>query len=150
MIRMKFWPLLAAMATLTVPAHANAPRNDYERSLVQAVQSHVDTYRSWDLDAFVDTFTKDAIVMVDGDTATGHAEIRDFYRSNFADTAHSVKIIESGMRKGMVYLTISYTFADGMERCCSYSEYYVEDGKISYLKVRMTNRIYRTTKRPGK
>ena len=132
-------------AILAVPASAEAPRNPYEESLVQAVQSHVDTYRSWNLDAFVGTFAEDATVLVDGQSATGHAEIRRLYAANFADSPHTVKILESGLRKGLVYLTISYLFEDGYERCCSYSEYFVKDGKIAYLKVTMTNRAYRTT-----
>ena len=146
MKRWKIWGILAA-TTLAVPASANAPRNYYEQTLVEAVQTHVDVYRSWDLDAFVDTFTEDATVMVDGVAANGHGEIRKFYAANFEAEPHSIKIIESGIRKGLVYLTISYTFEDGYERCCSYSEYFVKDGKIDYLKVKMTNRAYRTTKK---
>ena len=134
-------------AVLAVPASANAPRNAYEESLVQAVQNHVDTYRTWNLDAFVGTFAEDATVLVDGQSATGHEEIRRFYAANFADNPHTVQIIESGLRKGLVYLTISYLFEDGYERCCSYSEYFVKDDKIAYLKVTMTNRKYRTTRR---
>lgn len=134
-------------APTSAPASANAPRNAYEEGLVRAVQSHVDTYRSWDLDAFVGTFAEDATVLVDGQAANGHEEIRRFYAANFADTPHTIKILESGLSKGLVYLTTSYLFEDGYERCCSYSEYFVKDGKIAYLKVTMTNRKYRTTRR---
>ena len=84
---------------------------------------------------------------VDGVAANGHEEIRNFYTANFDAEPHSIKILESGVRKGLVYLTISYIFEDGYERCCSYSEYFVKDGKIDYLKVKMTNRAYRTTKK---
>ncbi|MEM7689751.1 MAG: nuclear transport factor 2 family protein [Pseudomonadota bacterium] len=134
------------LASLAVPASAGAPRNSYEQAAVEAVQAHVNAYRTWDLDAFMATFAEDATLMLDGNTATGHAEIRRLYAPNFEDIPHSVKILESGVRKGLVNLTISYVFEDGYERCCSYSEYFVEDGKIAYLKVKMTNRMYQTSK----
>lgn len=139
MTRWKRLVILAA-ATLAVPANAGAPRNYYEQTLVEAVQTHVDVYRSWDLDAFVETFAPDATVMIDGKAANGHAEIRQSYASTFEDDPHTVQILESGVRKGLVYLTMSFTFEDGKERCCSYIEYYVKDGKIAYLKAKMSNR----------
>ena len=132
--------LILAAASLAVPAQAGPPRNDYERAAVAAVQSHVNVHRSWDLDAFVETFTEDAIVQVDGEMAKGHDAIRRFYASNFEGEPHTIEILESGLRRGMVYLTISYTFEDGYQRCCSFGQYYVKDGKISYLRVSMTNR----------
>lgn len=139
MKRWKTWMILAA-ATLAAPANANAQRNYYEQTLIEAVQTHVDVYRSWDLDAFVATFEEDATVMIDGEAANGHAEIRQFYQSTFEDDPHSVQILDAGVRKGLVYLTMSFTFEDGLERCCSYVEYYVKDGKIAYLKAKMSNR----------
>lgn len=141
---------LGALATLlgaaTLPAHAAPPRTVYEKRLVAAVQNHVDVYRSWDLEAFVDTFAEDAQIMVDGRSARGRAQIREFYRSNFEDVPHTIQIVESGIDKGLVYLTVAYRFEDGYERCCSYGEYYVKDGKIAFLSVTMTNRRYRLRK----
>lgn len=140
MKRWKTWIILAA-ATLAAPASANAPRTYYEQTLVEAVQTHIDVYRSWDLDAFVDTFQEDAVVMVDGEAAKGHAQIRQFYQSTFDDEPHTVQVLESGVRRGLVHLTMSFTFDDGLERCCSYVEYYVKDGKVAYLKAKMSNRV---------
>lgn len=145
-VKTALFALVVSVASLAASPSAAAPRNIYEQDLVKAVQNHVDIYRSWDLDAFVDTFAVDAVVMLDGQTATGHAEIRSLYASNFADIPHSIKILESGLRRGMVYMTASYIFEDGYERCCSYSQYFVKDGKITLLKVTMTNRTYRTSK----
>ncbi|MEM6585721.1 MAG: nuclear transport factor 2 family protein [Pseudomonadota bacterium] len=137
----RWTPILGlAAALLATPAQAGPPRNAYEDGLVAAVQNHIDVYRSWDLDAFVETFSEDAVITVDGDGATGRDEIRAFYRSNFADEPHTIRILESGVRKGLVYLTMSYTFKDGLERCCSYANYFVKDGKIAYLDVKMSGR----------
>ena len=138
----KFAPLML-LATLAVPAQADAPRNAYERAAVDAVQAHVNVYRKWDLDAFVETFAADATVMVDGKVANGHEAIRRFYSANFEGNPHTIQILESGVRKGLVYLTVSYTFEDGYERCCSYGEYFVKDGKVAYLNVTMSNRAKR-------
>lgn len=135
------WAALAA-----TPAMAGPPRNAYEQGALDTVQAHVNVYRAWDLDAFVATFAHDAVVMLDGRTATGHAEIRALYASNFASAPHTIQIIESGMRKGMVYLTISYAFEDGYERCCSYAEYFVKEGHIAFLTVTMSNRQKRVVR----
>ena len=133
----------ALLGSAAAPAHAAPPRTVYEKRMITAVQNHVDVYRAWDLEAFVDTFAEDAQIMVDGRSAKGRAQIREFYRSNFEDVPHTIQIIESGVNKGMVYLTVAYRFEDGYERCCSYGEYYVKNGKIAFLNVTMTNRRYR-------
>ncbi len=139
---------LGVMVPLSaIPASAAPPRNAYENGLVAAVQVHVDAYRAWDLDAFVDTFAEDATVMLDGKAATGRAAIRDLYAAQFAGEPHTITVLESGVRRGLVHLTLSYAFEDGRERCCAYAEYYAKEGKIAYFKLTMTNRKYRTTRR---
>ncbi len=110
---------------------ATASQEDIAR--VAAVQAHVDAYRSGDLDAFVATFTPDAQVFANNERATGHQEIRALYALNFAPGAPRLRIHETWINDGLVYLTIGYVFESGEEMCCSYSEYEVRDGKISYL-----------------
>jgi len=139
---MKRWTTILAFAAAAIaaPAAADAPRNAYEQAAVDAVQAHINVYRDWDLDAFVQTFTDDAMVMVDGEAFDGHAKIRDYYASAFADDPHTVRVIESGVRKGLVYITTTDTFEDGKERCCTYAQYFVKDGKIAYLDVKISGR----------
>lgn len=139
MMRWK-WTLALASAAVAAPVAADAPRNGYEQAAVEAVQAHIDMYRTWDLDAFVSTFTEDAVVMVDGKVVEGKPDIRAYYASAFADDPHKVQVIESGLKKGLVYITMSYTFKDGYERCCTYANYFVKDGKVAYLDVTMSNR----------
>ncbi|MEL6707475.1 MAG: nuclear transport factor 2 family protein [Pseudomonadota bacterium] len=142
MMRWK-WMLVLTTAAFAAPAAAGPPRNFYEEAAVQAVQAHIDMYRAWDLDAFVSTFTEDAIVMVDGKAVEGKSDIRAYYASAFADDPHKVQVIESGLKRGLVYITMSYTFKDGYERCCTYANYFVKDGKIAFLEVKMSNRSKR-------
>ncbi|MEL6877070.1 MAG: nuclear transport factor 2 family protein [Pseudomonadota bacterium] len=97
------------------------------------VQAHVNAYRSGSLDAFVATFAKDATVTANGLTATGHAEIRKLYSLNFKPGAPKIKIVESGLSGPNVYINAAYVFKDGREMCCSYSEYTIKNGKITYL-----------------
>jgi hypothetical protein len=130
--------LLVSIAPVAI--NAAPPRNAYEQDLVLAVQGHVDAYRAWDLEAFVDTFAEDATVMIEGKGATGHEAIRRLYADHFAGAPHTITVLESGVRRGLVYLTLSYTFEDGRERCCAYAEYYAKDGKIVYLSSKMSNR----------
>lgn len=134
---MRWMTLACALAALCISPATAQPRNAYEQEAAAAVQRHVDAYRSWDLDRFVDTFAVDATVQVDGKSAKGHSQIRAFYARNFADPPHTIRILESGIRRGMVFMTVAYTFADGSNRCCSYSEYFVQNGKIMFLTVRM-------------
>ncbi|MEM9502195.1 MAG: nuclear transport factor 2 family protein [Pseudomonadota bacterium] len=123
----------AAAFTLTTTVSAQSDTNEAEA--VSAVQRHVDAYRSGSLDRFVATFAPDATVTVSGVTASGRAEIRAFYASNFADNPHTIRVVDSGMGNGFVYVTAAYTFSDKIERCCSYSEYEVRGGKIASLNV---------------
>jgi len=130
---------LAAMAmalALAAPASSQtAQLSDVDVANAQAVQAHVDAYRSGSLERFVATFAEDATVMVGDMVATGHAEIRAFYASNFESNEHSIQIVESGIVEGRVVITASYHFNNGMEGCCSRSEYEVRDGKIAHLWV---------------
>ena len=125
-----------ALLTPTLAAETQAPadaQTAQNEAKVAAVQAHVDAYRSGDLDRFVATFTPDAEVHANGMVARGHDEIRAFYRLNFGPQAPEIKIIDSGFAGEFVLLTAGYTFSNGSELCCSYSEYEVRDGKISYL-----------------
>lgn len=94
------------------------------------VQRHVDAYRAGDLERFVATFAPDATVIVNGEEIRGHSRIYAFYRSAFADGANTIRITESDMRGDRIFLTVAYDFGDGAERCCSYHEFLVIDGKI--------------------
>ena len=136
--------VLAAVAALAplpalVPAAAQ-PQSAFEQAAVSAVQANIDAYRSWDLDRFVATFAPDAVVMANGITAKGHAQIRAFYASNFAGVPHTIRIVESDIEDGVVTVTVAYTFSDGQELCCSYSEYVAQGGKITFLSAQMQRR----------
>ena len=98
------------------------------------VQAHIDAYRSGDIDEFVETFSKDAVVRVDGFVAIGHDQIKALYALNFAPGAPTLRIYESGTHGELVQVSIGYIFADGQEICCSVSEYEVTHGKVSFLR----------------
>ena len=104
-----------------------------DEARIAAVQRHVDAYRSGNLDQFVATFTPDAEVYANGMVARGQNEIRELYRLNFQPGAPKIRIHDSGIAGNFVYLSVGYVTSDGQEICCSYSEYEVRDGKISYL-----------------
>ncbi len=116
---------IAAIASLFA-----APVAFAQASPQTVVQRNVDAYRAGDLERFVSTFAHDATVVVNGEEIQGHSRIHAFYRSSFADGPNTIRITESEMREGRILLTIAYDFGDGVERCCSYHEYVVVDGKI--------------------
>ncbi|MEL7189243.1 MAG: nuclear transport factor 2 family protein [Pseudomonadota bacterium] len=124
---------IAAQDATTQPLSAATSEQDEVKAKAQAVQRHIDAYRSRDLDRFVATFAPNAQVYANGMVATGHKQIREFYRLNFAPGAPKISIRESGMAGPYVYVTIGYVTKDGNEVCCSYSEYEVIEGKITYL-----------------
>ncbi len=129
----------AAQDTAQDTAQAAAPAADpVALAKVAAVQRHVDAYRSGDLDRFVATFTADARVVANGIVATGRAEIRALYAANFAPGAPSIRITDSGIEGGAVFLSVGYVFEDGQEMCCSYTEYEIDlasdGGQISALR----------------
>ncbi|MHA7818912.1 MAG: nuclear transport factor 2 family protein [Erythrobacter sp.] len=131
-----FWvPTGAAQEAPPDETRINNANKGAVAARVAAVQSHVDAYRSGNLDRFVATFTPDAEVYGNGLVARGRGEIRALYRSNFAPGAPSIRIHGSEVSGEFVYLTIGYILSNGDELCCSYSEYAVTDGKISYLAV---------------
>mgnify|MGYP001815474923 CR=1 FL=1 len=105
-----------------------------DQAKIAAVQRHVDAYRSGSLDRFVATFTPDAEVYANGMVAVGHAQIRALYAANFAPGAPSITIENSGLSNGQVFLSVGYVFDNGEQMCCSYTEYEVVGGKISYLE----------------
>ncbi|MEL7199243.1 MAG: nuclear transport factor 2 family protein [Pseudomonadota bacterium] len=102
---------------------------------VQAVQRHVDAYRSRDLDRFVATFAPDAEVYANGMVAKGHKQIRALYKLNFAPGSPRIVVKDSGISGPYVFVSIGYVLEDGSELCCSSSEYEVIDGKVTYLAV---------------
>lgn len=128
---------IALIAAPPVVAQTATENENPGTEKTATVQAHVDAYRSGDLDRFVATFSSDATVDAGGMIAKGHAEIREFYATNFADDdfRHTLRVVDSGMSEGRVYLSAAYTFSDGVERCCSYSEYEISDGKITHLSV---------------
>ncbi len=100
---------------------------------ISAVQNHVNAYRSRNMDRFIATFTPDAEVHANGLVAVGHDEIRAFYRLNFAPGAPTIRIDDSGVSGQYVFLSVGYVMLDGTEMCCSYSEYEITNGKVSYI-----------------
>lgn len=120
-------------AAVLVASSLTAPVAVAKADDAAVVQAHVNAYRTGNLDAFVATFAKDARVEANGMVAVGHAQIRAFYALNFKKGAPKLTVVDSGMSGPNVYITISYTFTDGREVCCSYSEYTIEDGKITQL-----------------
>lgn len=115
-----------------LPADTPAPADD-TAARIAAVQRHVDAYRSGDIDRFVATFTPDAQVFAMGLSATGHKKIRSLYRLNFGPSAPAIRIVSSDANEHFVFLEAAYVMKNGEEICCSFSEYEVRDGKISYL-----------------
>lgn len=103
------------------------------KAKMNAIQRHVDAYRTGDLDRFVATFTHDAVVRADGYVAMGREQIRAMYALNFAPGAPSLKVYDSGLAGENVFLSAGYVLDSGEEMCCSYSEYEVRDGKVSFL-----------------
>lgn len=101
---------------------------------IAVVQAHIDAYRSGDLDQFVATFAKDAVVRADGFVAIGHEQIKALYALNFEPGAPGIRIHESVIDGEVVRVSIGYVFADGQEMCCSASEYEVTNGKVSFLR----------------
>ncbi|MDJ0642648.1 MAG: nuclear transport factor 2 family protein [Erythrobacter sp.] len=117
--------VLAAIASLFA-----APVAFAQASPQTVVQRHVDAYRAGDLERFVATFAPDATVIVNGEEIKGHSRIHAFYRSSFEAGPNTIRITESSMEQDRIFLTIAYDFGDGTERCCSYHEFLVVDGKI--------------------
>ncbi len=124
----------APIAFAAIAALFAAPVAFAQASPQTVVQRHVDAYRAGDLDRFVATFAHDATVVVNGEEITGHSRIHAFYRSSFADGPNTIRIAESEIRDGRIYLTIAYDLGDGVERCCSFHEFIVADGKIVWLE----------------
>ena len=130
---------LAAALTLAQPVSAQSPEE--ELAIIEAVQTHLNAYRSDNLESFVSTFSRDAVLEVGTEKASGHAEIRDFYASSFrGGLDHSIRIVDRAMQDGWVILTTSYIYNDGREACCSESYYFVENGRIAQLYVQFPNR----------
>ena len=115
------------------PVSQTGTTND-DASRMAAVQQHVEAYRSGDLDRFVATFTPDAVVRADGFVAMGHEQIRAMFELNFLPGSPSLRVHDSGIKGDTVYLNAGYVTQDGRELCCSYSEYEITDGKISFLR----------------
>ncbi|MCP5397349.1 MAG: nuclear transport factor 2 family protein [Sphingomonadaceae bacterium] len=122
--------LFAACATAIAAMPASVQAQD---ARVTVVQAHVDRYKARDLDGFMRTFAPDAVVVANGITARGKGQIRQFYALNFAPKAPTIKIEGSGWNGEAIYLQVRYNFADGQTLCCSYTEYTVRDGKITYV-----------------
>ncbi|WP_298465305.1 hypothetical protein [uncultured Erythrobacter sp.] len=120
--------LITAIASMAV-----APAAFAQASPQTVVQRNVDSYRDGNLERFVATFAHDATVVANGVEVTGQSRIHALYRKNFEEGAPTIRIEDSGMVDGRIYLTIAYVFEDGSEECCSYSEYEIVDGKIVYL-----------------
>lgn len=103
---------------------------------VRVLQRHIDAYRSGDLDRFVATFAPDAVVRADGFVAIGHAQIRALYELNFVPGAPKIQVRDRGLNGERIYISVGYVFENGQEICCSYSEYEITNGRISFLEAR--------------
>ena len=130
-------PMAAAQDATAGQAAGDGPSEAEVTARMAAVQRHVDAYRSGNLDRFVATFTPDAEVYANGMVARGRSEIRALYSLNFAPDAPKLSIHDSGISGDFVYLSAGYILPGGEEVCCSYSEYEVRDGKISYISSSM-------------
>ena len=124
------------MAALAIAMPAGYAPAAAQENAVTVVQNHIDAYRARNLDAFVRSFASDAVVVVDGVAVQGHAQIRELYSLNFVPGAPKIKMISSGYADGVVWFESGYVFQDGSELCCGYSEYTVENGKITMLVAR--------------
>ncbi|MEE4208342.1 MAG: nuclear transport factor 2 family protein [Parvularcula sp.] len=116
------------------PASVAVDANPQER--IDAIERHIDAYRSGDLDAFVDTFTPDAIVRADGFVAIGREQIKRLYELNFAPGAPALKVHGKGIEGDVVTVSHGYILADGQELCCAVSEYKIVDGRVSFIETR--------------
>lgn len=139
------------IAMLAMPALANgnqeqgassAPRMSSAsvseaNARIAAVQAHIDAYRTGNIDRFVATFTKDAVVRTDGFEAVGHEQIKALYALNFQPGAPAVKVHGSGVDGEAVIVSIGYVLEDGQEICCSTSYYEITNGKVSFLQSNM-------------
>ena len=113
---------------------------------IAAVERQLAAYRAGDLDQFVASFTKDAIVRADGFVAIGHEQIRALYALNFEPGAPRIRVRETALENGKVVLTLAYISGAeegagegagegrGEEWCCSTAEYEVTNGKVSFLR----------------
>jgi hypothetical protein len=136
--------LAATAALLTLPAAAQelpAPANypgaaEEAHSRIAVIERHIDAYRSGDLEAFVATFTPDAVVRADGFVAIGHEQIKALYELNFEPGAPQLRVHDSGVEGDKVTVSVGYLFADGQEMCCSVSEYEVRGGRVSAMRTR--------------
>ena len=124
-----------ALGSITLAFAAQPVSAVAEEAESAVVQRHVDAYRARDIDAFVRTFAPDAIVVANGLVAEGRSEIREFYKLNFAPEAPKIRVVSSGRIGETIYIEAAYVFPTGQEMCCSYSEYTVKDGMISFLTV---------------
>ena len=139
------------IAMLTMPAIANGGQKQDAGSAPQlssasvseanariaAVQAHIDAYRTGNIDRFVATFTKDAVVRTDGFEAVGHEQIKALYALNFQPGAPALKVYGSGVDGEAVIVSIGYVLEDGQEICCSNSYYEITNGKVSFLQSSM-------------
>lgn len=126
--------ILAAALVIGNVAAMPAAADD-TASYASTVQRHVDTYRAGDLDGFMATFSDDAVVVANGMSAHGKAQIRAFYAANFAPGAPAIRIVSSSMLGQKLFLEIAYILPDGSEMCCSQSLYTVENGLITRINV---------------
>ena len=128
-------PTIAAAQEPVQTGRAAQTSDSVDQAKIEAIQRHVDAYRSGDLDRFVATFTHDAIVRADGFVAMGRPQIRAMYELNFLPGAPTLKVYDSGVKGDNVFLSLGYVFEGGQEMCCSYTEYQVTaDGKVSFLE----------------
>lgn len=122
--------IVALAASITPLAPANAQKAEAE-----VVQRHVDAYRARNMNAFLETFAADAVLVYGGMTFQGRSEIRQAYSLNFVPDAPKMEVLSSGADGGVVWIETTYRFPNGEEICCGYSEYTIERGKITMLVV---------------
>ena len=126
--RQKTALVFGAVACVAAPTFAQS-------NPATVVQAQVDAYRAGDLEAFVNTFSSDAVLIAEGARFVGKAQIRRVYSPNFASGAPSIYVAGSEMRDGRVVLSTGLNFADGTDVCCFISTYTVVGGKITKLEV---------------
>lgn len=117
------------MASAVAAAQDNSVRPD------AVVQSHITAYVEADFEAFMGTFSPNAVVVFDGQRYSGQSQIRQIYYANFLEGAPQIYIADSKISGNEVILQEGYVFPDGTDICCSRSTYTVKGGKISKIVI---------------
>ncbi|MBD2842262.1 nuclear transport factor 2 family protein [Erythrobacter rubeus] len=109
-----------------------ADRADEARmnAAAKVVQRSIDAYRARNLDRWLAQFSPDVLVVVNGYANVGHRQLRETFETAVELGLPDPVILDSGWTGERVYLTVREFLPDGTP-IQSYSEYVVENGKIT-------------------